>query len=253
LDCDQPYKFKLVIAYDGTNYAGWQVQKTGIGVQQIVEEALGKIFPSVKRIHSSSRTDTGVHALAMVAHVEIPKVECRMPARKLPLALNALLPEDIRVTAAKRVPSDFHARFQAKGKQYRYRIWNYPAMNPLERTQAWHVPRKLDINAMREAARLFVGKHDFRSFTANRGDELEDAVRTVSRCDIKKTGNLLTVIIEGDGFLYKMCRGMAGTLVQVGIGKFPAAEISRMLEKKDRRVSGMTAPAHGLILWKVFY
>ena len=246
-------KFKLLIAYDGTNYAGWQVQKTGVGVQQKVEESLAGIFPSVKRIHSSSRTDTGVHALGMVAHVEIPKAEFKMPVRKLALALNARLPEDIRVVSATRVKSDFHARFHAKGKQYRYQVWNHSVMNPLLRQQAWHVPRRLDFAAMRHAATLFVGKHDFRSFTANRGDELEDAVRTVTRCDIKRSGSLVTFIIEGDGFLYKMCRGMVGTLVQVGSGRFSETEISKMLAQKDRRVAGMTAPAHGLVLWKVFY
>jgi tRNA pseudouridine38-40 synthase len=126
-------------------------------------------------------------------------------------------------------------------------------MNPLLRTQAWHVPRPLDLRVMRTAAKLFVGRHDFRSFTANRGDELEDAVRTLTRCDIKRSGALLTFVIEGEGFLYKMCRGMVGTLVQIGYGRFPAPEVKTMLAHKDRRVAGMNAPAHGLVLWKVFY
>jgi tRNA pseudouridine38-40 synthase len=246
-------KFKLVIAYDGTNYAGWQVQKTGLGVQQKVEESIAKIFPSVQRIHSSSRTDTGVHALGMVAHVEIPAAEFKMPICKLALAINSSLPPDIRVVSATRAKADFHARFQARGKQYRYFVWNHPVMNPILRHQAWHVPRELNLAAMRHAATLFVGKHDFRSFTANRGDELENSVRTVTRCEIKRSGSLLTFIIEGDGFLYKMCRGMVGTLVQIGSGKFPETEISYMLAQKDRRVAGMTAPAHGLVLWKVYY
>src|SRR5580658_8029183 len=134
-------KFKLTIAYDGTNYAGWQAQKTGIGVQQRVEESLRKLFPSVGRIHSSSRTDTGVHALGMVAHVEIAKTEFKMPRERLALAINAHLPEDIRVVSARRCANDFHARFQAAGKQYRYFVWNHASMNPLLRQQAWHVPR----------------------------------------------------------------------------------------------------------------
>src|ERR1700752_99590 len=141
-------KFKLTIAYDGANYAGWQGQKTGMGVQQKVEEALGKLFPGVKRIHSSSRTDTGVHALGMVAHVEIPRAEFRMPMGKLALAINAHLPTDIRVLSATRCRADFHARFDASGKQYRYFVWNHAAMNPLLRHQAWQVPRKLDLRAM---------------------------------------------------------------------------------------------------------
>jgi tRNA pseudouridine38-40 synthase len=248
-----PLKFKLVIAYDGTRYAGWQVQKIGIGVQQRVEEALQKLFPGAGRLHSSSRTDTGVHALGMVAHVEIPRAEFKMTASKLALALNAHLPEDIRVTSARRCRADFHARFQATGKQYRYFLWNHPAMNPLLRHQAWHVPRRLDVAAMRSAARAFIGKHDFKSFAANRNYEVESTTRTLTHCDLKRNGALLTFVIAGDGFLYKMCRGIVGTLVQVGQGKIPAAEIKRILASKDRRVAGMTAPAHGLVLWKVFY
>lgn len=246
-------KFKLIIAYDGTGYEGWQVQKTGTGVQEKVEEALAKLFPSQPRLHSSSRTDTGVHALGMSAHFEIPKAEVRMTGRKLALALNAWLPADIRVMTASRATPDFHARFQATGKQYRYSVWVGSAMNPLLRRSAWHVTRKLDLPAMRAAARLFVGKHDFQSFAANSGYKKASTVRTVTRCDIRKSGQQLTFIIEGDGFLYKMCRGIVGTIVQVGQGKFPAEQIKTMLVKADRRVAGMTAPAHGLVLWKVFY
>ena len=244
-------KFKLTIAYDGSAYEGWQVQKIGTGVQEKVEAALSKLFPDKPRVHSSSRTDTGVHALGMIAHFEVS--ECKMTPRKLALALNAHLPEDIRVMSASRAPKKFHARFDATGKQYRYVVWNHPAMNPLLRNSAWHVPRKLNLKAMRAAAQFFPGKHDFQSFAANSGYQRETTVRTLTRCDLKKTGSLLTIIIEGDGFLYKMCRGIAGTIVQCGLGKFPAEEIKTMLEKKDRRVAGMTAPAHGLVLWKVFY
>jgi len=244
-------KFKLVIAYDGAAYQGWQVQKIGTGVQEKVEQALAKLFPSGPRLHGSSRTDTGVHALGMVAHFEVP--ECAMDGRKLALALNHWLPEDVRVLSAARASEKFHARFDAKGKQYRYFVWNHTAMNPLIRGTAWHVPRTLDLKAMREAAALFVGRHDFKSFAANRNYEMESTVRTVTRCDFKKSGSLLTFTIEGNGFLYKMCRGIVGTIVQVGLGKFPASEIKVMLAQKDRRVAGMTAPAQGLVLWKVFY
>jgi tRNA pseudouridine38-40 synthase len=246
-------KLKLTIAYDGTAYQGWQVQKTGMGVQQKVEEALAKIFPSVKRIMSSSRTDTGVHALGMVADVNIARAEFKMPLRKVPMAVNSWLPEDIRIVSAQRVSPDFHARFDASGKQYRYFVWNHTAMNPLQRAQAWHVPLKLDVTAMRRAAKHFLGRHDFRSFAATHTYEIEDTVRTLTRCDIRRSGPLLTFIIEGDGFLYKMCRGIVGTLVQLGRGRFGEAELKRMLAAKDRRVAGMTAPAHGLVLWKVFY
>ncbi len=246
-------KFKLTIAYDGTAYEGWQVQKIGTGVQEKVEEALAKLFPSRPRVHGSSRTDTGVHALGMVAHFEVSRAECRMSARKLALAINAWLPEDVRVLSAARAPQRFHARFDAAGKEYRYFVWNHPAMNPLVRHTAWHVPRPLDLRAMRAAAPGLVGKHDFQSFAANPGYARESTVRTLTRCRLRKNGPLLTFIIEGDGFLYKMCRGIAGTLVQVGLGQFPADEVRRILARRDRRVAGMTAPAHGLVLWKVHY
>ncbi len=246
-------KFKLTIAYDGTNYEGWQVQRTGLGVQQRVEEALAKLFPSVKRIHSSSRTDAGVHALGMVAHVEIPRAEFKLPPKRLALALNAFLPSDIRIVSAVRCPAGFHARFQAKGKQYRYFVWNHPAMNPLLRHTAWQVPKKLDVAAMRSAAALFLGQHDFKSFAATRHYEMESNVRTLFRLGLSRNGPLLTFTIEGDGFLYKMCRGIVGTLVQVGQGKIAPGDIRTIVASQDRRVAGVTAPAHGLVLWKVFY
>jgi tRNA pseudouridine38-40 synthase len=246
-------KFRLTIAYDGTAYEGWQVQKIGLGVQQKVEEALARLFPSQPRVHSSSRTDTGVHALGMVAHFEVPRAECTITARKLVLAVNAWLPEDVRVLSAVKAKSEFHARFDATGKQYRYFIWNHPSMNPLVRQSAWHVPRPLDLAAMRTAARLFIGQHDFQSFASNPGYTKATTVRTLTRCDLKRSGQMLTVTIEGDGFLYKMCRGIVGTLVQVGLGKFPPGGVATMLAQRDRQVAGMTAPAHGLVLWKVFY
>jgi len=246
-------KFKLTIAYDGSHYEGWQFQKTGTGVQEKVEAALAKLFPSHPRLHSSSRTDTGVHALGMVAHFEVPSRECTMLPAKLQLAVNAWLPQDIRVVASARARQEFHARFDATGKQYRYFVWNAPAMNPLIRHTAWHVPRPLDLRAIRAAAPAFIGKHDFRSFSSNQGYAKTSTVRKLTRCDLKRSGRLLTFIIEGDGFLYRMCRGIVGTLVQVGLGKFPAGEIMRMLARKDRRGAGMTAPAHGLVLWRVYY
>lgn len=246
-------KLKLTIAYDGAAYQGWQVQKTGTGIQEKVEQALAKLFPAAKRVRSSSRTDTGVHALGMVAEVEIPRAQFKMPLRRIALALNSFLPEDIRITAAQRVPAVFDARFDATGKQYRYYVWNHSAMNPLLRHQAWHVPQKLDVSAMRAAAKRLLGKHDFRSFATTHSYEIEDTVRTVRRCDVRRSGPLLTFIIEGDGFLYKMCRGLVGTLVQLGRGKFMEADLKSMLAAKDRRVAGMTAPAQGLVLWRVFY
>jgi len=247
-------KFKLVIAYDGAGYEGWQIQKIGVGVQQKIEEVLARLFPSRPRVHGSSRTDTGVHARGMAAHFEVPRSEARFSPAKLLLALNAWLPEEIRVMAAAHAPAGFHARFSATAKEYRYQVWNHPAMNPLLRSQAWHVPRpNLDLVRMRAAAKLFVGRHDFRSFTANPGYERKNTVRTLTRCQIRRSGPLLTFLIEGDGFLYKMCRGIVGTLVQVGQGKIAAPDIRQILAHRDRRVAGMTGPACGLVLWKVFY
>ena len=246
-------RLKLTIAYDGANYAGFQLQPRDITVQQRVEEALEALFPTPKRIHGSSRTDTGVHARGMVAHVDIPKAEWRMTPYKLRLALNAHLPEDIRVPLVQSVPSTFHARFDARGKQYRYFIWDHAAMYPLRRTQAWHVPKALNNEQMRAAADCFIGRKNFESFANNRSYKMEDYVRTLTRVDIRKQGPLFTIIIEGDGFLYKMCRGIVGTLVRVGEGKLAAKEIREILRKRDRRVAGTTAPAHGLVLWKVYY
>ena len=246
-------RLKLTIAYDGANYAGWQVQKVGLGVQQVIEEAIAEIFQEQIRIHGSSRTDTGVHARAMIAHFDIPRERLRMKLCKVPLALNAKLPEDIRIMEAREVPESFHARFNARGKEYRYYVFNHAAMDPLLRRNAWHVPQTLDFDAIRGAAACFPGKQDFAAFANNRNYEMESTVRTIHRCDMKKAGPLLTFIIEGDGFLYKMCRRIAGTLIQTGLGKYSPADVKRMLAAKDRRMSGMTAPAHGLILWKVFY
>ena len=246
-------RLKLTIAYDGAGYAGWQVQKVGLGVQQVIEEAIAKIFQEQIRLHGSSRTDTGVHARAMIAHFDLPAERLKMKLSKVPLALNAQLPEDIRVMEVREVPETFHARFNARGKQYRYFVFNHPSMDPLLRRQAWHVPQKLDLPSMRKAAAHFKGKKDFAAFANNRNYAMESTIRTMFRCDIKKSGPLLTFVIEGDGFLYKMCRGIVGTIVQVGHGRFAPVDVQKMLAAKDRRMSGMTAPAHGLVLWKVFY
>lgn len=246
-------KFKLTIAYDGTAWQGWQAQRSGLGVQNAVHRALAELFPSHPEVTGSSRTDAGVHARGLVAHVEIPPDELRMPVRHLALAINALLPPDIRVMAVNRAPATFHARFDAVSKEYRYEVWNHPSMDPLRRHRAWHVPQALDIAAMRQAAGAFVGRHDFRAFTANRGGELRDPVRTLSRCAIRRSGHSLTFVLEGEGFLYKMCRGIVGTLVQIGQGRHPADAVPSMLASGDRRLTGANAPAHGLTLWQVRY
>jgi tRNA pseudouridine38-40 synthase len=242
-----------VVAFDGGAYAGWQAQKTGLAVQEVLEKALLHFFPHCGRAHGSSRTDAGVHALGLVAHVDVPAAEFRVPPRKLALALNAFLPPDIRIMAASQCRPDFHARFDASGKQYRYFVWNHPSMNPLARHSAWHVPGKLDVPSMRRAAAFFVGRHDFKSLAGCRKYEMESTVRTVTRCELRRSGPTLAFVIEGDGFLYKMCRGMVGTLVQVGQGKFTPDSMRSILEGRDRGGAGMTAPARGLVLWRVNY
>lgn len=246
-------RLRLTIAFDGTAYAGWQVQKSGRGVQEVVEEALARLFPSHPRLHSSSRTDAGVHALGMVAHCDLRAEEWRMTTAKVRLAINAHLPEDIRVLRAAIATPTFHARFAARHKQYRYFVWNHAAMNPLMRHVAWHVPRALDLAAMGQAAAALVGRRDFRAFTANPGYARRHTVRNVTRCTVSRRGALVTFTIEADGFLYKMCRGIVGTLVQVGLGRLPADQVPAIVASEDRRIAGMTAPAQGLVLWRVSY
>jgi tRNA pseudouridine38-40 synthase len=246
-------RLKLTIAYDGTQYQGWQVQKVGLGIQEVIEKAIARIFQEQVRLHGSSRTDTGVHARAMIAHIDLAAEKIKMPIAKIPLALNSQLPEDIRILDAKRAPSDFHARFSAKRKEYRYFVYNFHAHDPLLRGQSWHVPQALDIPSIRKAASRFIGTRDYAAFANNRNYEMESTVRTLHRCELRKQGPLVTFIIQGDGFLYKMCRGIVGTIIQVGQGRFTPQDIGVMLEARDRRLAGMTAPAHGLVLWKVFY
>jgi tRNA pseudouridine38-40 synthase len=246
-------RLRLVVAFDGTRFQGWQTQTIGQGVQELVQGAVRRIFPGAGEVHGSSRTDAGVHALGLVAHVDIPRSEWRGTGRKLVLAFNAHLPEDIRVFAVSRAPADFHARFDAVRKQYRYRIWNAPAANPLLRHLAWHVPRPLDLARMRAASRHLIGRHDFASFTANPGYARSTTVRTLHRCDLIRRGPEITVVIEGDGFLYKMCRGMVGTLVQVGWARITPESVPVILSRRDRRIAGMNAPAHGLTLHRVSY
>lgn len=246
-------RLKLTVAYDGAAFLGWQVQRQSPTAQEVLEAALAKVFPSHPRVVGSSRTDTGVHARGMIVHFDVPKPAWRITSRKLVLALNAHLPEELRIMAAAAVRPGFHARFDARGKQYRYQLWNHIAMEPGLRRTAWHVTRPLDVAAMKSAAKTLVGRHDFRSFAANPGYARATYVRHVTRCEVRRRGPLLTVVIEADGFLYKMCRGIVGTLVQVGLGKFTAAEVLPMLEQCDRRVAGMNAPAHGLTLWQVYY
>jgi tRNA pseudouridine38-40 synthase len=246
-------RLRLTVGYEGTHYKGWQLQSEGPTVQGVIEESLAKIFPSHPQLHSSSRTDAGVHAIGMAAHFDVTKAEWRMEPSKLILALNAHLPEDVRVLTAAKAKRDFHARFDAVGKQYRYFIWNHSAQTPLWRATHWHVPRTLDVRAMSRAAASLEGRHDFIAFSASPGYARNHTCRNVRRCEVKRNGSQIVVIIEADGFLYKMCRGIVGTLAQVGMGRFQPEQVLPMIESRNRSLAGMTAPAHGLILWKVFY
>ena len=191
--------------------------------------------------------------MGMVAHVDISEAECRMDARKLLLAVNSFLPVDIRIVAVKRVKEDFHARFDAESKRYFYLMWNHAAMNPLLHNRAWHVKVPLNLERMQKAAKLFVGRKDFKSFASTREYEMESTVRRLTRCDVRKEGYTWKITIEGDGFLYKMCRGIVGTLVRVGQGKLTQTEIRQIFRERDRSVAGMNAPACGLTLWRVYY
>jgi tRNA pseudouridine38-40 synthase len=176
-----------------------------------------------------------------------------MPSRRLVPALNALLPANIRILSAARTCASFHARFGATSKQYRYQIWNAPVMNPLSQGRAWHVPQELDLATMRQAATLLRGRHDFRAFTSRRDGQLTESSRVLARCEIRKSGPLLTFIIQADGFLYKMCRGIVGTLVKTGRGLMTCQQVSDLLTHPEMHAGKLNAPAHGLILWKVSY
>ena len=246
-----PQRIKLVVAYDGGAYAGWQWQKNALSAQERLEQAIEKLTGSFVRLHGSSRTDSGVHALGMVAHGDF--VDLKVPIERLALALNSLLPDDLRVQSAAPVPSYFHARFQALGKEYRYVVWNARAHNPLLRGLAWHVPGQLNLDAIRTAAPTFVGTKDFRSFANMHSYEIEDTVRTVTEVLARRAGPQLTFVIRGEGFLYRMCRTIVGTLIDVGLGKYSPVDIESMLSKERRSEAGQCAPAHGLTLWKVFY
>jgi tRNA pseudouridine38-40 synthase len=242
--------FKLTIAYDGSSYAGWQLQPNGRTVQEVIEGALAKIARGPVRIHGSGRTDAGVHARAQVANCSFAT---SLTTGTLRRALNANLPADIRVLRVQAVDARFHARFSAKKKEYRYQIDYGAVADPFVRAYAWHHPRPLNITAMRRAARLLIGRHDFAALSANPMRPVETTVRTVSKASVVKRGNLLTITVVADGFLYKMVRSMVGGLVKVGEGRMTIEQLRELIEAKKRTASVETAPAHGLFLWRVFY
>jgi tRNA pseudouridine38-40 synthase len=189
--------------------------------------------------------------MGLVAHAVISNK--KIPLQKIPAIMNAELPATVRIIAATKVSDSFHARFDAVSKEYRYQVWNHPVMNPLLRLHSWHVPKLLDFDAMKSAAKLFEGTHDYRAFTAKRNGILADTQRTLTRCDIKRSGSQLTFRIESNGFLYKMCRAIVGSIIRVGSGAGSEQEIYDAFDTENPRQSRMIAPAHGLTLWKVRY
>ena len=242
--------FKLTVAYDGTAYGGWQLQPNAMTVQEVLETALAKIAGHHVRVHGSGRTDAGVHARAQVASCSLTT---RHPPHTLRRALNANLPEDVRVMRVQEVDPKFHARFSAKGKEYRYQIDCGATADPFLRAYAWHHPQSLNIAAMRRAARLLQGRHDCSALSANPMRTVENPVRTISKLTITKRGQLLTISVSANGFLYKMVRSIVGALVKAGDGKLSVEQLRALMRAKKRTALIETAPARGLFLWRVFY
>lgn len=245
--------YKLTLAYDGADYAGWQIQPNGIAVQEVVEQAIEKVFGVKARVHGSGRTDAGVHALGQAAHFQVPKARATIPLKRLRIALNHALPGDVRVLKVGAALAGFHARFSAKEKTYRYQIWCGEVMDPFLRRWALHWPRRLDVAAMRRAARVLVGRHDFAAFSANPQREQESTVRTLKRLAVARRGAMVTITATADGFLYKMVRSLAGALLKVGAGKLTAEDIRRILASRRRTAIVETAPPQGLCLVNVRY
>ena len=245
-------KILLRIAYDGTNYAGWQIQKNGLAIQEVVDRALSDLFKEEIHCAGASRTDAGVHALDNVAVFE---TEARMPAEKVALALNTYLPEDIRVQFSQEVPEDFHPRFTQTIKTYEYRILNRPIPDPTRRLYTYFRYGELDVEAMSAAAGALVGPHDFASFRGSGGTEAgrRGTVRTIFAADVFRDGDEVVLRITGDGFLYHMVRIIAGTLIEIGSGDREAKEMETIINAKDRASAGATAPACGLTLLSIRY
>lgn len=246
---DLKRNLKLTLEYDGTRYLGWQVQPQGPTVQEKLEEAILRITGERVRVIGAGRTDAGVHAEGQVASVRLSSV---MPVRKMCAALNAVLPPDIAVRSVEEVGEDFHARYSAKSKRYRYTIINRPVRTALCRGAALHIPRPLDVAAMKEAASHLRGTHDFSSFGCNAGRN-DNPVRKVLEVSVERQGDRVVIEIEAVSFLYKMVRSIVGTLIDVGKGKLTPDEFLHILEARDRKCARPTAPPEGLCLAMVTY
>ena len=240
---------RLIIGFIGTRYEGWQSQKKGNTIQEIFEKHLEKILKEPVNLISSSRTDSGVHALGLVAHF---KTKSALSDQKIKQALNFYLPKDILVYSARTMPPDFHARYHAKSKLYRYEIWNKTTRPLFEAPfTLWH-PHPLNVPLMKKAASYFKGRHDFSAFK-DKGDEKKSFVRTIRRLTIKKRKGVIRIEIEADGFLRHMVRVIVGTLMEVGRKKIPPQSIPKIIQSKDRSKAGPTTKAHGLTLVRVKY
>lgn len=244
--------FKIIVAYDGTDYVGWQRQPNGISIQGVLEDALAPIEGTLTTVHGAGRTDAGVHALGQVASATVVNT---LDERTLSRALNAVLPIDVRVLTIEEVEPGFHARFRARAKTYEYRIVNAPFASPFLRRYVWHVPQPLDFEAMKTAAGPLVGTHDFAGFQGT-GTFQASTVRTIHALDLDDGGGFdlpFVIRITGDGFLRHMVRNIVGTLVEVGAGRWDPWHLLTVLESLDRTQAGRTAPAQGLFLTGVSY
>ena len=245
-------RYKLTLSYDGTEYSGWQVQPNGQAIQPLVQRAIETVLRHPIRLSASGRTDAGVHALAQIAHFDSPTQI--LPLRFI-LSANALLPPDIRILACEPVPPSFHSRYHATGKIYHYSLQLGHTLDPFHRRTRTHLIASLDIPLIRSAAPLFIGTHDFTSFSnqPNKGAASRDPIRTLTRLDIFHAPPLLRFEFEGDGFLYKMVRNITGTLLEIGRHKRPLADIPLLFAARDRRRVGPAAPPQGLCLIQVRY
>ena len=242
-------RWKGVCAYNGTGIGGWQSQKDGNAVQDYIERRLSEVLGAPTRIHGSGRTDAGVHARAQVFHFDAAWPH---GAETLQRALRTGLPSGIQVTSIRKAGPDFHARFSARGKVYVYHL-DQGRADVFRDPFCWSVGRPLDLAAMRHAAAVLRGSHDFKAFSASGGEERESTVRNLARLDVTGRGARLRVIAEADGFLYKMVRRLVGGLVAVGLGKLTVDDITRVLASRERTNEVQTAPAKGLFLWRVKY
>ena len=243
-------RIKILVAYNGTRYHGWQVQPRGATVQGALESCLSRITNASVRLHGAGRTDAGVHALGQVAHFN---TNSRVAISSLVRGLNSLLPDDIVVRRAADVSPDFHARYDATGKTYVYQIHRHGVRSALHAPYAWHVPQRLHVPAMQAAARLLLGRHDFSAFRSTSRFDTRQPVRCVRRLSLRKRSTRLLFCLSADGFLYHMARNIVGTLVAVGRGAIPAEAVAEMLQTGRQQLVGPTAPSHGLFLAHVSY